>query len=52
VPAVAAALGHSSPAVTHAHYIEGGARRRTHSKRVMGKLAPERTGTLALVGNG
>lgn len=50
--AVAAALGHLSPAVTHAHYIEGGARRRAHSKRVLDKLAPEGTGTLALVGNG
>jgi hypothetical protein len=49
---VAAALGHSSPEVTHAHYIEGGAKRREHSKRVMGKLAPENAVTLALVGNG
>ena len=37
--AVAGALGHSTPAVTHAHYIDGSARRRANSKRVVNKLA-------------
>ena len=48
--AVAAALGHSTPAVTHAHYIEGGTARRARTRKVMGKL--ESTGNLRLVGDG
>jgi hypothetical protein len=35
---VAAALGHSSPAVTHAHYIEGATARRARTRRVIGKV--------------
>ena len=38
--AVAGALGHSTPAVTHAHYIDGSAKRRANSKRVVNALAP------------
>jgi len=38
---VASALGHSSPAVTHAHYIEGATARRARTRRVLGKVAPE-----------
>jgi integrase len=49
--AVASALGHSSPAVTHAHYIERGARRRASTKRVVAAIA-QPTGSLQLVGNG
>ncbi len=49
---VAAALGHSSPAVTHAHYIDSGTARRARTRKVMGKVAPEGTGTVVLVGNG
>jgi integrase len=47
--AVAGALGHTSPAVTHAHYIERGATRRATTKRVVGKL---HAGTLRVLGNG
>jgi integrase len=39
--AVAAALGHSSPAVTHAHYIEGGTARRARTRKVIGKLGQD-----------
>jgi hypothetical protein len=38
---VASALGHSSPAVTHAHYIDGATARRARTRRVVGKVAPE-----------
>lgn len=38
---VASALGHSSPAVTHAHYIDGATARRARTRRVGGKVAPE-----------
>lgn len=38
--AVAGALGHSTPAVTQAHYIDGTAKRRANSKRVVNALAP------------
>jgi hypothetical protein len=37
---VASALGHSSPAVTHAHYIDGATARRARTRRVVGKVAP------------
>ena len=37
---VASALGHSSPAVTHAHYIDGATARRARTRRVIGKVAP------------
>jgi integrase len=47
---VASALGHSSPAVTHAHYIDGGTARRARTKRVLGKLGTP--APMALVGNG
>jgi integrase len=46
---VASALGHSSPAVTHAHYIDGGTARRARTRRVVGKVAPE--ATLRVVGD-
>jgi hypothetical protein len=36
---VASALGHSSPAVTHAHYIDGATARRARTRRVIGKVA-------------
>lgn len=39
--AVAGALGHSTPAVTHAHYVDGSAKRRANSKRVVNALAPK-----------
>lgn len=38
---VASALGHSSPAVTHAHYIDNATARRARTRRVIGKVAPE-----------
>jgi integrase len=38
---VASALGHSSPAVTHAHYIDGATARRARTRRVVGKVAPQ-----------
>lgn len=38
---VASALGHSSPAVTHAHYIDGATARRRRTRRVVGKVASE-----------
>jgi hypothetical protein len=38
---VASALGHSSPAVTHAHYIDGATARRVRTRRVVGKVAPQ-----------
>lgn len=38
--AVAGALGHSTPAVTQAHYVDGTAKRRASSKRVVNALAP------------
>ncbi|HMG51886.1 MAG TPA: hypothetical protein VK601_00365, partial [Kofleriaceae bacterium] len=38
---VASALGHSSPAVTHAHYIDGATARRVRTRRVIGKVAPD-----------
>jgi integrase len=38
--AVAGALGHSTPAVTHAHYIDSSAKRRASSKRVVSVLTP------------
>jgi integrase len=38
---VASALGHSSPAVTHAHYIDGDTARRTRTRRVIGTVAPD-----------
>jgi hypothetical protein len=38
---VASALEHSSPAVTHAHYIDGATAWRARTRRVVGKVAPE-----------
>lgn len=38
---VASALGHSSPAVTHAHYIDNATARRARTRRVIGKVAPD-----------
>ena len=38
---VASALGHSSPTVTHAHYIDGATARRARPRRVIGKVAPD-----------
>ena len=38
---VASALGYSSPAVTHAHYIDGATARRVRTRRVIGKVAPD-----------
>jgi hypothetical protein len=38
---VASALGHSSPAVTHAHYIDGATARRARTRRVVGTVAPD-----------
>lgn len=38
---VASALGHSSPAVTHVHYIDGATARHARMRRVVGKVAPE-----------
>jgi hypothetical protein len=38
---VASALAHSSPAVTHAHYIEAATARRARTRRVIGKVAPD-----------
>ena len=35
---VAAALGHTSPAVTQAHYIQSGTTQRARTRRVAGKL--------------
>ncbi|HEX5058598.1 MAG TPA: site-specific integrase [Kofleriaceae bacterium] len=49
--AVASALGHSTPAVTHAHYIEAGAKRRASTRRVTGKLG-DSAASMRLVGNG
>jgi hypothetical protein len=46
---VASALGHNSPAVTHAHYIDGDTARRTRTRRVIGKVAPDPT--LRVVGD-
>jgi integrase len=46
---VASALGHSSPAVTHAHYIDGATARRARTRRVLGKVAPDPA--LRLVGD-
>jgi len=46
---VASALGHSSPAVTHAHYIDGATARRARTRRVIGKVAPDPT--LRVVGD-
>jgi hypothetical protein len=44
---VANALGHSSPAVTQAHYTQPGAQKRASTKRVLAKLAePLPTGSL------
>ena len=37
---VAAALGHASPAVTHAHYIDRGTAERARSRRVTERLDP------------
>jgi integrase len=37
---VAAALGHTSPAVTHAHYIDGAITRRARTRRVIDKVGP------------
>jgi integrase len=36
--AVASALGHTSPAVTHAHYIQAGTKHRVSTRRVAAKL--------------
>ena len=52
---VAGALGHSSPAVTHAHYIDGTTARRATARRAAGKLAPrtgEPTGSMRLLVTG
>lgn len=38
--AVAGALGHSTPAVTQAHYVDGTTKRRANSRRVVNALAP------------
>jgi integrase len=38
---VASALGHSSPAVTHAHYIDGATARRVRTRRVVGAVVSE-----------
>lgn len=38
---VASALGHSSPAVTHAHYIDSATARRARTRRVVGNVAPD-----------
>jgi len=38
---VASALGHSSPAVTHAHYIDSATARRARTRRVVGTVAPQ-----------
>src|SRR5678815_3353791 len=38
---VASALGHSSPAVTHAHYIDSATARRARTRRVVGTVAPD-----------
>jgi hypothetical protein len=38
---VASAPGHSSPVVTHAHYIDGATARRARTRRVIGKVAPD-----------
>ena len=38
---VASALGHNSPAVTHAHYIDGATARRARTRRVIGAVAPD-----------
>jgi integrase len=40
---VASALGHSSPAVTHAHYIDSATARRARTRRVVGTVVPEQT---------
>jgi hypothetical protein len=40
---VASALGHSNPAVTHAHYIEPSTARRARTRRVVDRVAPEMT---------
>jgi integrase len=47
---VASALGHSSPAVTHAHYIDGATARRARTRRVIGRVAPDPA--LRVVGDG
>jgi hypothetical protein len=46
---VASALGHSSPAITHAHYIDGATARRARTRRMVGKVAPDPA--LRLVGD-
>lgn len=46
---VASALGHSSPAVTHAHYIDAATARRARTRRVIGKVA--RDPALRVVGD-
>ncbi len=46
---VANALGHSSPAVTHAHYVQPGTQKRMSTKRVIDKLG-QPTGLLRPVG--
>jgi integrase len=44
---VANALGHSSPAVTQAHYLKPGTKQRVNTRRVVQKLGePSRTGVL------
>lgn len=44
---VANALGHSSPAVTHAHYLQAGTKQRVSTRRVVQKLGePKATGVL------
>jgi integrase len=48
--AVAAALGHSSPTVTHAHYIEGGTARRARTRKVIGKVGPGNDTGLRILG--
>jgi integrase len=51
---VAGALGHSSPAVTHAHYVDGATARRATARRAANKLAPRTglpTGSMRVVGN-
>jgi integrase len=52
---VAGALGHSSPAVTHAHYIDGATARRATARRAANKLRSptgERTGPVRLLVTG
>lgn len=49
--AVASALGAHTPAVTHAHYIEAGAKRRASTRRMTGKLG-DAAASMRVVGNG